>query len=206
MSERGFTILELLVATGALSLVLLGMSVFYTVLTRFELENSSQIYLQRQATLVEEEMRRQIEEATAAISGPPAVASTLVMPCPGAGLSADSLQVTNSRGTYCFRRDAAGSDATGLLEDRPDGGGGTWDLLSGAPATLTTTTGACPALVAGACTNPIPTSSGGFCPCLLQDNVGNTVGAAITYRLRFRYPGTNSFQTMTFTTTIAARN
>jgi len=197
LSERGFTILEVLVAAAALSLVLLGMSLFYTTLTRFELENNSQTYLQRQATLIEDEMRRQIEEATA---------TSMAVPCSGGGLSADSLEVTNSRGTYCFRRDAASTTATGLLEDRPDGGGGTWNLLSGTLATLTTTTGTCPALVAGACPSPMPASSGGFCPCLLKDNGGAIVGAAMTFRLSARLPGTDSFQTMTFTTTIAARN
>ena len=121
-------------------------------------------------------------------------------------MPADSLQVTNSNEpdpanpvgcapncNYCFRRDAAG---TGLLEDRA--GGGTWNLLSGAPATLTATT--------GSCTGASPT--GGFCPSLVTDNAAppNTVGAAITLRLRFRIPETDSFQAMTFTTTIAARN
>ena len=85
---------------------------------------------------------------------------------------------------------------TGLLEDRA--GAGTWNLLSGAPATLTTTT--------GSCTGASPT--GGFCPSPVTDNAAppNTVGAAITLRLRFRIPETDSFQAMTFTTTIAARN
>src|SRR5207247_8655476 len=142
MSRLRFTLHALAAAPAALSLVLLRMSLFYTTLTRFELENHTQTYLQRQATLLQDEMRRQIEEATA---------TSMAVPCSGGGLSADSLEVTNSRGTYCFRRDAASPTAPGLLEDRPDGGGGTWNLLSGTLATLTTTTGACPALVAGAC-------------------------------------------------------
>jgi type II secretory pathway pseudopilin PulG len=177
MSERGFSMLEALLATAALSIVLLGVGVFYLSSLRMERDNDAQIQIQRQAAIIISEMRKQIGESTG---------STLFRPCPGAVL--DSIQATNSRGTYCFRRNDAG---TGLLEDRP--GGGQWDLLSGALSTLSTTTGDCPA-------------EGGFCPTLLVKNGGPTVGAVITLRLRFQLPAASAYQTMTFTSTIAARN
>ena len=190
MSERGFTVLETLLAAAVLGFVMLGVGLFYVSSVRMEQENNAQIYLQRQATLIINEMTKQIGEATA---------SSIVIPCSGGG-TPDSIEVTNSRGTYCFHRDGAGS---GLLEDRP---GGQWDLLRlGSPARLTTTTGACP-------------DEGGFCPTLVVDNNKpspcggpsqpscNRVGAAITFRLRFQLPESSGYQTMTFTTTIAARN
>jgi prepilin-type N-terminal cleavage/methylation domain-containing protein len=177
MSERGFTILELLLAMAVLGIVMFGVGGFYVATARVEHDNTSQTFLQRQASIVLGEMTKQIGEATA---------STMVIPCPGG--VADSLQVTNSRGTYCFHRDGAG---TGVFETTP--GGGQWNLLSGPPAKLTTTSGACPA-------------AGGFCPTLLVATGGGTVAAAITLRLRFQLPGTPGYQTMTFIKTIAARN
>jgi len=193
MSERGFTLVEVLVAAAAIVIVLLGVGTFYLSSVRFEEENGAQIALQRQATIVMDELRKQVERAC---TDPAALGCTpLVTGCGGV---TDSLQVTISAATtppngdvYCFKRDAT-PNGTRLLVDRP--GGGTWDLLSGAPATLTTTTGACP-------------DAGGFCPTLLIHNAtGRTLGAVITLRLRYGVPETNSFQTMTFTTTIAARN
>jgi prepilin-type N-terminal cleavage/methylation domain-containing protein len=181
MSERGFTILELLLAVALLGIVMFGVGAFYFATARVDHDNTAQTFLQRQATLIFDEMTKQIGEAT--ISTDP---SSLLIPCPGG--VADSLQVKNSRGTYCFHRDGAG---TGVFQTSP--GGGEWDLLKGPPAKLTTTTGACPA-------------AGGFCPTILATNGGVTVGAAITLRLRFQLPGTTGYQTMTFNTTIAARN
>lgn len=197
MNARGFTLLELLLASTVLAGILLGAGWFYLTAKRFELENRAQVSLQRQATLIMDELSKQIQPGTAGKSGPPVVASTIVIPCTTSG-DPNSLQVTRARSAsdppswpdpvvLCFR---GTGDATGLLEDRP---GGTWNLLTGAPATLSLTTGACP-------------DSGGFCPTLVTDNGGNTIGAAITFRLRYRSPESNAFQTMTFTTTIAARN
>ena len=107
---------------------------------------------------------------------------------------ANSLQVTQTNGdVYCFHRDAAG---TGLVEDL--NGVGRFDLLTGGPVTLATTTGSCPA-------------SGGFCPTLITGPDPNNpplgtivVAAAIT--LRLTSPTAANNQTTTFTTTIAPRN
>ena len=101
----------------------------------------------------------------------------------------NALQVTHTNGdVYCFHRDAAG---TGLIEDL--NGTGRLNMLAGSPVVLTTTTGTCPA-------------SGGFCPTVITDNLGNPVAAAITVRFRYQVPESDSYQTMTFATTIAPRN
>jgi hypothetical protein len=112
---------------------------------------------------------------------------------------ANSLQVTNAGGVYCFRRDS--STGTQFLEDRP--GGGQWDLLSGAPVTLSTVAGA--TLDASNFCGP----TAGFCPGRTGvapglDPQGKT--AFVTLRLRFQIPESNGYQTMTFTTSIARRN
>lgn len=184
MSQRGFTLLEVLVAAATLSVVLAGAVAFYLSAVRVDQQNSAQVFLQRQATLIIDEMSKQIHGAT----------GLQITGCGGG--PATSLQVTNSRGVYCFRRavDASGA-LTGFVEDRPDGGGGTWNLLSGAPVTLSVTSGNCP-------------DDGGFCPSEVRHNVNNCLaGAAITLRLRAPYPGTpSSYQTMTFTSTIAGHN
>ena len=191
MSERGFSLLELLVAATAVSVILFGTGTLFMTFVRFGQENSAQTFLQRQATIIKDEMAKQIQ------------AGSLLSLATGCGGVVDSVQVTNANESnpsaptgcgaatpptcnYCFR-----SDGTTLLEDRP--GGGQWDLLTGAPTTLTTTTGACP-------------DSGGFCPTLVLDTTGNAVAVAITFRLRYRYPFTDSLQTMSFTTTITPRN
>ena len=197
MSQRGFTLVEVVVAAAALSIVLLGVGTFYLSSIRIEEENTAQTFLQRQATIVMDEMRKQVERACTdlAVPGSPcptAPPAPLVLGCGGVP---DSLQVSvpapGGIEVYCFKRDSS-PNGTRLLVDRP--GGNQWNLLSGAPATLTTTTGTCP-------------DAGGFCPTLIvNNNTAKTLGAAITLRLRYRIPETSSFQTMTFTTTLAARN
>lgn len=178
MSERGFTLLEVLVAAAVLCVILLGAGTFYLSAVRFDKQNSAQTFLQRQATIIKDEMARQIQAGTLA---------SLATGC-GGGTATTSVQITQPSGdVYCFHQDGTG---TRLLEDRP---GGQWDLLSGTLATLSTTTGPCP-------------ESGGFCVTPVKDGGGNTAGVAITFRLRFQIPETDSYQTMTFTTTITPRN
>src|SRR6266542_1404654 len=148
MENRGFTILELLVALAVGSIIVLAMSGMYVFTTRAGIENDAQAYLQRQAALITEEMGRRIRSATA----------LAITTCSGV---TNSLQATQADGTvYCFRRESAAS-GTSLIRDVTPPGQPTssWNLLSGAPVTLTTTNG--PTVVgAGALCG----TTAGFCP------------------------------------------
>jgi type II secretory pathway pseudopilin PulG len=135
MGSRGFTLIDLLVGLSVGAIILLGMSSIYVFATRTGIENDSQAFLQRQASLIMDEMGRRIREATSVETTPALTLAT----CSGV---ANSLQVTQSDGTvYCYRSDSS------FIRDHcaPDGGGNpqpscvpdTWPLLSGAPVTLT---------------------------------------------------------------------
>jgi Tfp pilus assembly protein PilW len=206
MGNRGLTLVELVLGLGLASIILLAVSAVYVFATRTGIENDSQAYLQRQAALIIDEMGRRIRVATT-VGATPALAITT---CSGVS---DSLQVTQSDGTvYCFRRDSA-SAGISLIRDHcpPDAGGNpqpncaspdTWPLLSGAPATLTTTNG--PTVVGGVCG-----SGAGFCPgqtglAPALTNGGKSV--TVTLQLRYRIPESPAFQAMTFTTDISTRN
>ena len=195
MSERGFALLELLVASAAGVIVLLGVGAYYLTTVRFGNEGTAQISLQRQASMVIDEAARQIAPAT-----------LLEYPV-ACGGDANGLRATNSCGTFCFHRESA--TGSQLLEDRTLNGTcpnqtastGTMNLLAGAliqaggsAGLLSTVDTACSA------------STGGFCPSLVRHNGTNcVVGTALTFRLRFQHPGTSSYETMTFSTTIAGR-
>jgi prepilin-type N-terminal cleavage/methylation domain-containing protein len=118
MDDRGFTLLELLVAGAIGSVVLLGIGGYYLSTLRFYDQSSSQAFLQRQASLAIEEMARQIRPANALTRGV-------------CNADPNALQVTNSLGVFCFYR-----NGSQLSEDRP---GGTANLLSGSPVPLTVT-------------------------------------------------------------------
>lgn len=195
MSERGFTLLEVLLASAVLAIVLLGAGGFYLLTVRVGSENTAQTSLQRQATLIIDEAARQIAPAT-----------LLEYPVT-CGADTNALRATNGCGTFCFHRDSA--TGTQLLEDRnlngscpgQTAGTGTMNLLAGAliqargsAGLLSTVNTACSA------------TTGGFCPSLVIHSGSNcVVGAAITFRLRFQIPETGSYQTMTFSSTIAGR-
>jgi hypothetical protein len=114
MNECGATLLESLIALVLGSVVLWGIGSFYVATSRFSGQDSAQTFLQRQGVLILEEIARQIRPATD-LGG-----------CPGV---ANSLQVTNSLGIFCFYQ-----NGTQLNEDRP---GGTANLLTGSPVPLT---------------------------------------------------------------------
>ncbi|MGH7412340.1 MAG: PilW family protein [Candidatus Methylomirabilis sp.] len=88
-NERGFTLVELLVTSFLVGVVLLGVSALYVATTRAFDESSSQAALQRQGTLVMEELARQVRSATA-------ITTTT---CNG---HAGSLQVTTAGVTHCY--------------------------------------------------------------------------------------------------------
>lgn len=123
MSDRGFSLTELLVAAAIGAVVLLGIGTFYLSTLRFYEQSSTQAALQRQATLALEEMARQIRPAQALV----------LDTCKGV---ANALRVRNAGGDYCFYQDANNQ----FIEDRPPPNG-TWNLLAGAPATLSLSPG-----------------------------------------------------------------
>ena len=119
MNERGITLLESVIAMAIGSVVLLGIGSFYVATLRASHQDSAQTFLQRQGVLIIEEMARQIRPAT-----------VLNGNCNGA----NSLQVINPSGTFCFYQ----PDSTHFNEGRP--GGGTANLLTGSAVPLTVST------------------------------------------------------------------
>jgi prepilin-type N-terminal cleavage/methylation domain-containing protein len=87
---RGFTLVEVIVASLATGVILAGLSVLYLSASRAFTESDSQAVLQRQGTLALEEIARQVRSANTDL--------TLVT-CNDV---ANALRVTNSRGTYCY--------------------------------------------------------------------------------------------------------
>jgi len=174
MNERGITLLESVIAMAIGSVVLLGIGSFYVATARFSRQDNAQISLQRQGTLIIEEMARQIRPATFLTRG--------------AGLcrgdDTNSLKATNSLGAFCFYRartcsqttkpcsitadcpqgEICLSNGTQLLEDRP--GGGTENLLAGSPVPLT---------VSSFVSSPIINGKASTISFRLQDNAQNSM-------------------------------
>ena len=123
VTERGFSLLELLVGAAIGVVVLLGMGSFYLSTLRFYAQSSAQVALQRQAALALEELARQVRPAGALV----------LATCNGV---ANALRVRNADGDYCFYQDSGNQ----LIEDRP-APNGTWNLLAGAPARLSLSPG-----------------------------------------------------------------
>ena len=119
MNERGITLLESIIAMVIGSVVLLGIGSFYVATARFSRQDNAQISLQRQGTLIIEEIARQIRPATD------------LGPRPGLcrGDDTNYLKATNSLGDFCFYM-----NGNVLDEDR---GGGTENLLRGSLVPLT---------------------------------------------------------------------
>jgi len=131
MGNRGFTLVELLVSLLAATVVLAGISSLYVFSQRVASESESQTFLQRQGTLVMDEMRQRILSASALTRG--ACKAT----------DPNSIGVTNTSFTpnncpYCFYRSGPTGVGTQLMMDTK-GGTSTWNLLSGTATTLTAT-------------------------------------------------------------------
>ena len=133
MNEDGFSLPELLVAVAIGSLVLLGIGAFYRSAVLFTSQSASQVTMQRQGSVILDEMTRQIRPATTINIFRNATCSA------GTSATAYALQVTRAKvasdpvaypdpATFCYRMD--GSD---FKEDRPDGS--VLDLLSLQPST-----------------------------------------------------------------------
>ena len=92
MNERGVTLLELLIATMLGSVVLLGIGSFSVATLRSSRQDSAQILLQSQGSLLIEALANEIRPATALHDN-----------CNGG----NSLQVTNTSGTSCLYLDSS---------------------------------------------------------------------------------------------------
>jgi prepilin-type N-terminal cleavage/methylation domain-containing protein len=118
MNDRGFTLVELVIAVAALSIILLGVSQFYFTAFSYGRENDAQAYLQRQADIIVDEMARHVRTAK----------SLEIATCSGVNNALKATQPDYS--VYCFYVDGSGK----LIENRPSG---SWDLLMGSPVSLT---------------------------------------------------------------------
>jgi prepilin-type N-terminal cleavage/methylation domain-containing protein len=96
-SQRGFSLLELLVAAMAGTLVLAGLFSLYLATARSLAESNTQIVLQRQGALAMEQIGRQVRGAV----GPDAIS---LVTC---NETANSVQVATAAGKVCYY---AGSD------------------------------------------------------------------------------------------------
>ena len=116
MNERGFTLVELLVAIAVGVVVLLGIGGFFLSTLRFSAQSSSQTFLQRQGTIIIDEMARQIRFANGVLCKNPDASSIL---CPGACPANPSLKVIQPgvTGFYCFYQ-----SGDQLFERTPTGG------------------------------------------------------------------------------------
>ncbi len=126
MDNRGFTLIEVLVAVSVGAIVLLGMNSFYLSTLRSYDHGNSQALLQRQASLAIEEMARQIRPAcnltvnTGCPAGPACLKVTQTQP----GVA------TCDGPTYYFYK-----SGDQLLERFPNVSD--FNLLSGSPVPLT---------------------------------------------------------------------
>ena len=117
VNNRGIGLAELLIATLVGVVMLLGIGSFFLSSVHFYEQSSSQTFLQRQGTMIMDEMSRRIQFANGLVEDPPT-------DCP----ATPSLKVTQPgvTGFYCFYQS---SDQ--LLERRPDGTD--FNLLDGTP-------------------------------------------------------------------------
>ena len=98
-SQRGFTLVELLVATAVGAVVVGGLFSLYLATMRSFEESDAQVVLQRQGALALEEIGRQVRGAV----GPGAISLAI---CNG---RADSVQVATAAGNVCYYADGAGA-------------------------------------------------------------------------------------------------
>ncbi len=123
VNNRGIGLAELLIATLVGVVMLLGIGSFFISSIRFYEQSSSQTFLQRQGTMIMDEMSRRIQFANGLLVEDPPT------DCPGSP-GTPSLKVTQPGLTetefYCFYQS---SDQ--LLERRPDGSD--FNLLDGTP-------------------------------------------------------------------------
>lgn len=89
MNERGITLVELVTASAVAGIVFVGLATFYLWTDRAIAENDAQAALQRQGTLIIDEMTRQIQLARILSRGT-------------CNSDPNSIGATNQAGTVCF--------------------------------------------------------------------------------------------------------
>jgi type IV pilus assembly protein PilW len=159
MDRRGFTLLELLIATLSGGIVLLGLFSLYVATHRSYLQTDSQAELQRKGTLAMEEIARQVRPATG-----------LALGCNGP----NSLQVTNGSATRCYFAGTDSSTAGQLCEVLGDSG--CRNLLSGARVGIVLMKRPPPPATDTRC----PPGGGSYCLALTVADTRADVGFAIT--------------------------
>jgi prepilin-type N-terminal cleavage/methylation domain-containing protein len=135
MNQRGITLLELLVALTLGAVVLLAAGSFYRTVAWTSKADFSQAFLQDQATIVVDELTRQVEAASTIAACFPG-SECLVGTCDD---QTTFLYVAQPDGSiYCFYRTTSGQ----FMEYRQPAGGfsGNWNMLSNSPAPLIVTT------------------------------------------------------------------
>jgi type II secretory pathway pseudopilin PulG len=95
-SQRGFSLVELLVAAMAATLVIAGLLSLYVATTRSFGESNAQVVLQRQGALALDEIARQVRQASA----------IRLADCNGVP---NSVQVSTLAGTVCYYGDDSGA-------------------------------------------------------------------------------------------------
>jgi prepilin-type N-terminal cleavage/methylation domain-containing protein len=147
VNERGFTLLELLVAAAIGTIVLFGLGGLYQLATRYNRLDDQLAYLQRQGTLVLDKMGRRIREASEIKCSPLATCDPVAAdPASTCGVD-PSLQVTAAGTTVCFRLNTTGGND--LIQAS---GAGQSSMLTGNPVTLTVSE--CPGVPMFSVSNP----------------------------------------------------
>ena len=177
MNERGVTLIELLVAAAIGVIVLLGLGTFYVSTIRFVRDSTAEAFLDRQGTLIMEELGRQIRPASAlsivnASTSPGTCLDAIANLAPGSnGLTVDNGTV------LCFYRTNAGQ----LIRCQFTGGTcNSFNLLSGSLVPLTAT--AFDVSLITPCQAAGWTCAGGVC-ANPSSSCGVTPAAAISFTL-----------------------
>ncbi len=183
MNSRGFSLVEVLVAASVGVIVLMGIGTFYLTAVRFSNDSEDQAFLQRQGTLILEELGRQIRAASSLnivdASTPPGTCRDAITDL-AAGTNALVVQNRDESGnvrTLCFYRNTSNQ----LI--RCEFAGGTcssWNLLSGSPVLLTLRgltqcEAARETCTAGVCSNPSYSCAMLLTPCAIAGGTCNPI-------------------------------
>lgn len=130
MGRRGVTLVEVLLAAVAGAIVLLGIGSFYVSMVNAYKQGTNQASLQRQGTMIQEELARKVLPAYRVEGGP----------CGGGTTNSNSLLVTLSAGIFlCFYQQADQvfeCDMADLTKSTACATGTVRNLLAGAPTSL----------------------------------------------------------------------